>query len=167
MRILPNETVKYRTRLELHEAIEKLSEVTAPKDPSKFNSPLRKQSKPYQGLVSNVGFTLLRNIDYRNSFRPIIYGKFKPGTNYLEIDVQMKMHRFVRFFMIFWLSGVSFAFVASTYGVIRDSSPGFAMVLPVVMLLAGYFISKIAFGIESRQSTADLQKFLNAEIVKV
>ena len=165
MKILPHEIVTFRTALSIGEIVDKLKAITEHRKPSNFISQIEKHPKAYQGLITNEGFTILRNIDYRNSFRPVVNGKLQSAVGYSEIDIDMKLHKFVRIFMSIWLMGVSMAAIATIIDSIRSSSLRFEIFGVPVMFLFGYFLCTIAFKKESNRVKKDFQNLFNATIV--
>jgi YD repeat-containing protein len=64
---------------------------------------LRKASgSPFLGSVENLSFRIRRNIQYRNSFLPMIRGKITSAPTGSRIDVFMYMHPFSLVFMLVW-----------------------------------------------------------------
>src|SRR5665213_3260484 len=57
---------------------------------------------PFLGSVENLTFKIRRNIQYRNSFLPIIRGKVIPTPTGSTVNVFMYMHPFSFVFMLFW-----------------------------------------------------------------
>ncbi|MEO5775713.1 MAG: hypothetical protein ABIQ27_02340 [Flavobacterium sp.] len=127
-------------------------------------------STVYIGKVLPKRFEIKRVISYRNSFLPIISGEISDGINGTKVNVNMKLHPFVKTFMIFWLSGTLLASVASTYNFLFSSEPkpdgGKMVFIPLLMLVFGIGLVVIAFKAESQKSIKDLEKLLNARIVE-
>ena len=59
-------------------------------------------SSPFLGSVENLSFRIRRNIQYRNSFLPMIRGKINPTPTGSRVDVFMYMHPFSLVFMLIW-----------------------------------------------------------------
>ena len=58
--------------------------------------------KPYEGEVNDEGFTILRIIYTRNSFRPVIQGKIQPEMGGCLIKVTMRPSFLVLAFVVIW-----------------------------------------------------------------
>ena len=60
----------------------------------------------FNGEILEESFKIQRNINYRNSFLPVIIGKIKETENGSEISIKMRLNHFVKGFMTFWFSFV-------------------------------------------------------------
>jgi cytochrome oxidase complex assembly protein 1 len=58
------------------------------------------------GSVQSSSFRLRRDIHYRNSFLPQIWGRIVSTPNGSRVNVLMFMHPFVVMFMLFWLASI-------------------------------------------------------------
>jgi hypothetical protein len=63
----------------------------------------------FEGVVTRDGFKIRRQINYRNSLRPNLYGRFEEPARGTVIRVQMIMHPLVIAFGVFWICGVGLA----------------------------------------------------------
>ena len=70
---------------------------------------------PFIGSVSDESFKIHRDIRYRNSFLPIIWGEIMLNGAGARVFVKMFIHPLVALFMIFWLSMVALG-AATTRG---------------------------------------------------
>jgi hypothetical protein len=61
---------------------------------------------PFIGSVHDSSFRIRRNIRYRNSFLPLVWGRIVPTPTGARIAVTMFMHPFTLAFMLFWLGMV-------------------------------------------------------------
>ena len=59
-------------------------------------------STPFTGMVSEDGFRIIRTIRRRNSFNPVIYGKFLESVQGTRVRVLMTFHPFVWLFIVAW-----------------------------------------------------------------
>ncbi len=166
MKILPHEVVTFRTALSINEITDRLNAMTEHRKPSSFTSPLKHHDRAYQGVIAHDGFTILRNIDYRNSFRPVIYGQLRAAAGYSEMRIEMKMHKFVRVFMSIWLAGVSIAAIGTAIAALQSSYFGFHLLAAPGMFLVGYFMCTIAFKKESDRVKQDFEQTLQAKIIE-
>jgi hypothetical protein len=87
-------------------------------------------SPPFIGTVQDDSFRLRRDIRYRNSFLPLVWGRFISTPTGTRVSVTMFIHPLVALFMAFWLGMVG-------YGALKDRSTP-----PVV--LWGMFIFGLA-----------------------
>jgi hypothetical protein len=61
---------------------------------------------PYIGKVWDSGFKVLPIVRYRNSFMPVICGRFEPAPSGTIVQVTMRIHWAVIIFMCGWCGGV-------------------------------------------------------------
>src|SRR6266849_2943210 len=75
-----------------------------------LRSPLRTKPSdpPFIGSVKGNSFRLCRNINYRNSFLPQIWGRILSMQNGARVKVVMFMHPLVFMFTLFWLGLVGY-----------------------------------------------------------
>ena len=66
----------------------------------------RPAAKPFEGEVTADGFRISRSINYRNSFLPVITGRFSASDRGTRIEIRMSLHPAVVIFAFVWLSGV-------------------------------------------------------------
>jgi hypothetical protein len=168
-KILPFETLVYHSALSNEELINHLqNEIEAEKS---FGLGAQKftYSKPYIGKVYRSGFEIKRALNYRNSFLPLIKGEIKNDISGSKISVKMKLHDFVKAFMILWLGGVSIACLGGLYTLLftdnADSEAGFFIFIPFAMLLFGIAMVSFGFKAESQKSKKDLEEILQAKII--
>ena len=112
-----------------------------------------RRTQDFEGLVSDEGFKISRVIRYRNSFLPIVEGKFSPIVNGVRIDVTMRLHFAVLLFSIVWLSGVGFGVLTVVKHLISTGRFDSVIFIPFGMLLFGYLLITLGFGIEANKSS--------------
>jgi hypothetical protein len=102
------------TPLPAYVAAERIRALT--RDPPRFLESLRtalgsrdSDSRPFLGRVQGHAFRLRRDIRYRNSFLPLVWGDVQPGLSSTRVRVTMFLHPLVAAFMLFWLTGVGLA----------------------------------------------------------
>jgi hypothetical protein len=61
-----------------------------------------KDSAPFFGKVSKNGFKIMRKIRGRDSFNPVLYGKFSPLDNGTRVRVVMTFHPIIWVFILGW-----------------------------------------------------------------
>ena len=100
----------------------------------------RPSGSPFLGTVENLSFKIRRNIQYRNSFLPLIRGKIIPTPTGSRLDVFMYMHPFSLIFMLIW-----FGFLVNIESRVVDTNiarsfiPLGMIVFGLVMSLGGFF----------------------------
>ncbi|MCJ7935297.1 MAG: hypothetical protein MUW56_17145 [Chryseobacterium sp.] len=160
MKYLPFERITYRTNLSEQEIITKLSGFVEPKKFGFGRNPI----KEYEGSVDNNRFEINRIIKNRNSFLPQISGTIQKNNDGTQIEVTMKLHAFVFFFLIVWCSLALFFFICLCVRDIRDKEISVDFFLPLFMLLFVYALTMLGFKMESKKSKEYLRKSFEAEI---
>ena len=78
-----------------------------------------RDSVPFFGTVGSTRFRIMRVIRGRDSFNPVLYGRFLSDNHGTRVRVVMTLHPFVRAFLAIW------SFFTSRYAIlaIRDHFP--------------------------------------------
>ena len=63
-------------------------------------------SPPFIGTVYDDSFRVRRDIRYRNSFVPLVWGRFLSTPTGTRVNVIMFIHPLTALFMVFWLGTV-------------------------------------------------------------
>jgi len=100
MKLLPYDTFTIQTSDPLPILLEKLAIYIEPQKVIRWQ--LSQNHAPYQGTLSEAGFEIHRIIHSRNSFLPIIRGRFEPSPSGTLVRITMKLHPFTTGFLIFW-----------------------------------------------------------------
>src|SRR5215510_2868152 len=66
-----------------------------------------RRTEKFEGVLTDEGFTISPIIRYRNSFRPVIKGRFYPLVRGVRIDVTMRLHISVLIISILWIGAFS------------------------------------------------------------
>lgn len=167
MKYLPFENITYSTKLDSEEICKRLSDIIQPKRSfNLFGNSSSESSKPYEGSIDKNSFQISRIIGYRNSFLPIIKGSIQKDFNGTKIQVKMRIHKFVTFFMAFWMGGVSLGCLASLTMFSKDDNFNPVVLIPFFMLLFGYGLVTGGFKYESIKSRKYFEELLEASIEK-
>jgi YD repeat-containing protein len=117
---------------------------------------------PFLGSVENLSFKIRRNIQYRNSFLPMIRGKIVPTPTGSRVDVIMYMHPFSLVFMVIW-----FGIIASIESKFVDMNIARSF-LPIGMAVFGLALSLGGFYFEALKVMPLLSEAIfNSEITTV
>ncbi|PKN93757.1 MAG: hypothetical protein CVU44_08045 [Chloroflexi bacterium HGW-Chloroflexi-6] len=168
MKFLPYERFRIRTSLSSQEAVNRLENAIEPKRFFRF---FGASEKPYEGKLEGSHFEISRIIGYRNSFLPRIKGDVESEISGCSISISMQPHVFVITFMIFWLGGVGFAFLAalgsfvSSLGQTSTADPSF-LLIPGGMFIFGYLMVLGGFKFESVKSKKFFQRLFEEEEVE-
>jgi hypothetical protein len=150
--LLPFETLTIVTNLTFSEVLQKLDAIVEPPKTWRMALRFQKYHKPYGGTITGNTFKLRRNINYRNSFLPIITGEIHPQPSGCYLKINMNLHRAVLAFMIFWLwtPGSIGVLALLAWSIDRSVGPIF---LPLLgMCIFGWFLCLFGFKIESQKS---------------
>jgi hypothetical protein len=116
---------------------------------------------PYEGTVSESGFKITRIINYRNSFLPVLRGRFiaePPGT---VVKITLSLHPAVAVlfvaFLGFWCS-LSFALPLPSISPISSLSPSLIRHFQIVQLIVLPLVIFVVFKLEVRRSRRDLTR---------
>jgi len=114
---------------------------------------------PFLGKVGPSTFRLRRDIRYRNSFLPLVWGRIVPSLRGSRINVTMFLHPLVAVFMIFWFSGLGYGVVK--LWVHRKEAVPFAVLVPAAMILFGVALVLVCFIPEAIKAKRLLESILD------
>ncbi|HKX86227.1 MAG TPA: hypothetical protein VJL37_06125 [Flavobacterium sp.] len=168
--LIPQENLVYNSNLQPAELTEELRKHIHNVKRSNINWYYDHTGVSYNGTVTENQFKISRVINYRNSFLPVITGKIEGTTSGSRVHVEMQLTKVVKYFSIFWLTGVFFAFIAMLIGIFPESSnnqiPPFVPFMPIGMLVIVTGAMNWGFKYESKKSKKDLEDILNAKLEK-
>ena len=112
----------------------------------------------FEGWVKLRNFSINRAIDYRNSFLPIMHGRFRPQEGGTEIRVMMFPSVLVLvlwgFFIVLALAGISQVIV----GLIGGVNISGRHLTPFGLLLFLYLMCFVGFGVEANKAVQFIRK---------
>jgi|GEM_PF-405486 len=167
--LLPFEKYVLATDLSVEEVLKRLTGCMQSESNYSWSSFRRIYTKPYRGAVSGLTFRMIRNINYRNSFLPVIRGRVTSLSGPTEVLITMRPSAFVLVFMAFWLGmtglvciGIIVAGIAQSRQILHNGfSPAF--IIPFVMFAFGSGLTLFAFKSESNESKGFLADLLKAK----
>lgn len=122
---------------------------------------LARDHAPYQGVVSEDSFKIYRIIHYRNSFLPVIRGRFEERGDYTLIHLTMSLHPAVIAFLGVWtLMWCGFAIPIALAALSYSGNGIFLVFLLFPFLFLA--IAWAAFWFEVNRSQRDLEQILGA-----
>ena len=124
--------------------------------------PFKRPSTPYYGSVTNEGFNITPAIGYRNSFSPVIVGRFEFHHAGAKIDVVQRLHYFVMAFGAFWATVVATVGFALVNAAPIEGEPLFLRLFPLGMLAFFWVLSTGGFWWEARHTRDNLSAILEA-----
>ena len=172
--LLPFERYTLVTTLKEEEVMRRLEANVSPKKSisllvvSRYGPKKDPADKPYTGAITGPCFEIMRVINYRNSFLPIVKGEVIHFLGKTEIKVKSSPHIAVLVFSAFWMSVVLLICVAMLLAAIGDHSEKFdpAGLTPFGMLVFGSLLFTIPYKIEAKKTKQFLLDLLDSEEVK-
>ena len=99
---LPFENYILTTKLSVAEVLNRLANNIENKQGLSFFNLSRTYTKAYTGQIIGTTFTMSRNINYRNSFLPVITGQITRYLGQTQIKIKMRPVIFVLVFISLW-----------------------------------------------------------------
>jgi len=170
MKYLPFDRYTITTALSIPEAQQRLLDQLEPARNAAYV--MKNKTKPFTGTIDADGFNIERVIRYRNSFLPVIKGRFSNAFGKTTIEIRMRPNLVALIFMSFWMTVVGAVCIgiliaAITGNLDRNSpagSPGSFLpgLIPFGMLLFGYALLMLPYRYESTKAKAFLAQTLAA-----
>jgi hypothetical protein len=163
MRWLPFDKKTLVTSLSAAEVGKRLAENTARPKFSMFGA---RPTTPFLGQVGQGSFSIMRNINYRNSFLPVLRGRIVPSGGTTRIELRLRLRTPVLVFYVIWMSfAVGVATVITVVGImnwngIHDFKP--PMLIPYVLVVFGYALGAGGFAMERGKSLEALKQLVGA-----
>ena len=112
-----------------------------------------KPKEPFRGRVSEESFSLHPVIDYRNSFKPVVLGRFKAVGGGARIVVSQRPALLALGFMSIWFAAVIFINSA----IMLSSTQGEFVWFGAAMLFLGAALVNGCFWYEARHTEGELR----------
>lgn len=160
--VLPFENYVLTTRLSVDEALKRIADNIQQRQSFSLSKFSRNYTKPYTGQIIGTTFTMRRNINYRNSFLPIITGQITTFLGQTQVNIKMRPVTVVLIFMSFWLGIVGLVCIGMLLAGLLQFKQilqnGFSPMLfiPFGMFAFGCLLTHFSFKRESKNS----KKFL-------
>lgn len=152
---------KLETKLSQEEVFKILSDNTEKKRLHFFS----KSKFEFEGIIFNDHFKFEKTISGRNSFNPMIVGKYKPNLNgNTLIEFELEINSFVKFFYYFWLTlvvtiGLSSIFLMKEWYI--------AIGVSISMLFMGFVVYYIGFSMAKENILNTFKKLFNEKVVEI
>jgi len=162
MKLLPYDVFEFETPLPLEETITALK---AEVEPKRWFRGFSREHMFFEGEVTREGFKIMRIINYRNSFLPVIRGTFKQSTNGIDVMIRMSLHPIVLAFMCIWFGGVLVSLLAVGAGLANNTiSFSTPLLIPLGMLIFGWVMVVGGFWFEAKKAKPKLILILKGRI---
>lgn len=113
------------------------------------------------GEINPFDFNIVRNINYRNSFNPVIEGSIKIEENISVIDIKMHLDPVTRILSIIWFAIVGFYFLFEVFYSITIKVDMMSLIIPVCFIIFDQLLIKRSFYSEANKSIQILEKLLS------
>jgi hypothetical protein len=110
----------------------------------------------FNGKILEDSFKLQRNINYRNSFLPVLIGEINENDSCTRITIRTRMNFFVIVFLLIWFGGVSLGCLITPFA---DFEIQFKFI-PYLMLFAGILITVLPYNYETKKAKEKLEELL-------
>lgn len=110
----------------------------------------------FSGKISGDSFKIQQNINYRNSFRPVLIGHIEQSGDICKIHVSTRLIIPVIVLMTVWFTGIIFGCLVTPFA-------GFPMphaLIPYLMLAGGILLITLPRRIEEKKAKAKLEELL-------
>jgi len=148
MKIWPSDEYELLTPLAPEQIVMGLKSRTEPENVFYFSS----NRKLFQGSISSGGFKFfyVKGNGNRNSFRPLIIGRFSKSPAGTVIRIRMRLHGAVLGFMCYWLGFLSL-FLLMYVVKLLSGEPNAVRAIPVIlgMLAFGCILPCVGFWSET------------------
>lgn len=95
----------------------------------------------------NYTFTIQRNINYRNSFLPIAFGRITETSEKISVNIFIRMHWVIIIFLFIW-----FTFLIIALVVLLLYSAPLAFIMGVIASITfGYIVVEVGFWFEAKK----------------
>ena len=166
--LLPFENYVLKTRLSPEEVLKRIDDNIQQNPDTGFFIFSQNYSKPYTGQIIGNSFAMRRNINYRNSFLPVIKGQVTTFVGQTQVNIKMRPETIVLIFISIWLGIAGLVcIVILLIGILElkqvlknGISP--ELLIPFGMLVFGCLLTHFAFKIESKKSKEFLATLLQS-----
>lgn len=116
------------------------------------------------GKIGPYDFKIMRIINYRNSFLPVIKGAVKKGEGAYVVTLKMQLHPLTYVLLIIWFGLAGFAFLIGVLYLIISVPTDVTMFLWTGGFIAwGQIISRCGFYSQAKKDIERLEELLNGE----
>lgn len=118
----------------------------------------------FMGTIGQYDFKIMSNINYRNSFLPVIKGTIKKGEGEYLVALKMQLHLLTYILLIFWFGLAGISFLIGVLHLIISNPTDITMFLWTGGFIAfGQIVSRSGFFFQAKKDIKRLEELLNAE----
>ena len=116
------------------------------------------------GTIEQYDFKIMRIINYRNSFLPVIKGAIKKGEGAYVVALKMQLHPITYIFLIFWFGFTGFILLIGILGLMTSEPADVTMFLATGGFIAwGQILSRGGFFFQAKKDIKRLEELLSSE----
>lgn len=124
----------------------------------------REGRKFFEGTVGDGKFSISRVIHYRNSFKPILYGRIEPDEDRTQINVRIHFHPIIIAFSAVFFTAFGCGGLTTSLSLLAEQEFAAAMgFLPILPAMLFYTLIMFLFNMEIRKSFKQLREILADE----
>lgn len=117
--------------------------------------------KAFIGTVRPDSFKIVSNIDYRNSFLPVINGTIQADGTATKIDLQMRLSLFTRIFLYLWYSILVLPFFfLLLYNLLAKMEALFPLLVTTLFLAVPFLMARAWFYPPAQKALQQLNELL-------
>ena len=167
--LLPFRRYTIQTNLDRAEVGKRITENTQESRGIRLASFTTRYDRPYSGKITGNRFIISRNLNYRNSFQPVIKGEIGRDFGKTEVNIRMHPHGFVVIFMCTWLGLVGIGcisilvFCMAHFREVMQKGFSPFLLIPFGMFAFGYLMIYFGFTGEAKKTKAFLHELLEGE----
>ena len=113
----------------------------------------------FYGKLDPDSFRLLPNNEIRNSFRPVILGRFSATESGTVIDVISRMRLFALVLMLLWITGAFYTMIGGLL-ILLDGEGPLVLIFGLVFICVGWLVSTGFYWDEETKAKSTLHSLL-------
>lgn len=162
MKLLPSDYIEFKSDLSLSEIETVLKNNTTSKEILNFE-----WGKPnralFEGVIKKESFEIQRNIKYRNSFLPQMFGTLKKSSGKIKVQVKIQLLSIVYYSVLLFI-GLAVSILAMTIYFMGFSKPE-VIFSSLGFILFIIVLTWIGYSYEKSKSINDLKRILRSKNV--
>lgn len=116
------------------------------------------------GTIGQYDFKIMRIINYRNSFLPVIKGVIKKGEEAYVVTLKMQLHPLTYALLIFWFGFAGFILLIGILSLMTSEPTDITLFLAAGGYIAwGQILSRWGFFFQAKKDLKRLEELLSGE----
>ena len=163
MKLLPQQAHAFQSPLDPALLKQKIEARVAPETWLGTTDLTAKPDAVYQGYVTDTGFLMQRISRARNSYRPVLCGRFEPQPAGTLVLVTLRLPRGSVVLVLFFLAILARFFYATLTAALAGTGPWIAVAVPTGMTLFVIGSVLVGFHSETDDEVAGLQSMIEGD----